>query len=165
MSNPVPFQQTERVDIYTLEHETRSQKQSEDPNATQKNADQDDWKSHIKMAFHVPSGDLKIRLGKMDTGAKKDVISQRVTNALKLQTEEYFGHPVKPVGPDDYVIMPVGKVQLDWHVLHRGITYNTEFLVLPADVSKDFDILLSEDTIKEHGFLKVDHNLCWLKIK
>ena len=95
----------------------------------------------------------------LDTGADLNVISHRVVEDLKLQTEEYEGAAVKPVGGS---YQPERQITLSWNVLNFPKTYTTTFAVFDERHSTDFDILLGRFTIKKIGFFKKDTSVWFL---
>ena len=118
----------------------------------------DEYESTFKLIIHQ-NEDFKMRLGKLDTGATVNVVSNAVVSALNMQTELYDGPPIDPLGEP---FTPERKIKIDWHVDKFPKTYTTEFLVIPNEISKDFDILLSDSTIKEIGFFKRNDKVFWL---
>ncbi len=117
-----------------------------------------EFKTTFRMAIHLADNLVAQRVGKLDTASKVDVISKQVVTSLGLAMEPYNGPIIAPLGPP---IHPVGEIKIDWHVAGRVKTYTTKFAVLDESLTKDFDALLSVDTIKEVGFYKVD-NTVWL---
>lgn len=111
------------------------------------------------MVIHASHDNLGTRIAKLDTGSKSNVISQDVVNELGMTMEPYSGLEVNPIGEP---IMPIGTVKLEWHIMKRKKTYNTEFLVFHADQAKSFDMLLSEDEIARIGFYKVNDEVWFL---
>lgn len=117
-----------------------------------------EFKTTFRMVIHLADNHVAQRVGKLDTASKVDVISKQVVTSLGLAMGPYNGPIIAPLGPP---IHPVGEIQIDWHVAGRCKTYTTNFAVLDESLTKDFDALLSVDTIKEVGFYKVD-NTVWL---
>lgn len=117
------------------------------------------WKSWFYMGILVPHKEAKAAIAKLDTGAKVDVISEDTVKRLEVGMEVYEGPNVRPVGTS--TIRPIGKVKLLWHVQGRHKTRETTFQVLDKDSTQGFDVLLSEDTIEEVGFYRVNNNV-WL---
>ncbi|KAL8851885.1 MAG: hypothetical protein Q9221_003208 [Calogaya cf. arnoldii] len=98
----------------------------------------------------------EVRVTCLDTGADIDVISHQVVEDLGLQTEEYTGGIIRPLGS---TYQPEGQVTLSWHVSGFSKTYTTTFVVFNEKYSKDFDILLGRFTIQKIGFYKKDTNV------
>ncbi|KAL9120489.1 MAG: hypothetical protein Q9187_002953 [Circinaria calcarea] len=119
-----------------------------------------EFKSTFKMLIHLPDGQFGTRIGKLDTGLRVDIISQQVMDTLGIKMEPYEGPELTPIGPN---IKPLGSIKLDWHIAQRQKTYTTTFAVLDTSSSKAFDILLSENTIKEIGFYINDDSVWFLK--
>lgn len=101
------------------------------------------------------------RVAKLDTASKMDVISEDVVISLRLPQKDYSGPWVLPIGPS---ICPIGQVEFDWHVSGRHKTYTNTFAVLDRKSSKDFDLLLGEETIRKIGFYDVDKRVFVLGI-
>ena len=114
------------------------------------------FKSIVKMVIHLPNERLGTRIGKLDTGSKFDVISEEVIDTLGIKMGPYLGPNLRPIGPD---VKPLGSIKLDWHVFQREKTYTTTFVVLNTNLSKGFDILLSEDTIGKVSFYNVNNSV------
>ena len=110
----------------------------------------DEYKSTFKLIIHR-NEDFIMRLGKLDTGATVNAVSNTVVSALDMQTEVYDGPSIDPVGK---TFKPDRKVTFNWHVSQFPKTYTNEFLVIPDEISEGFDILLGDSTIKEIGFYK-----------
>ena len=148
--------------MHTLEVEDSQQPQSGAPSilqdATYLPHPYDDFKTTFRMVIHRGDGQVAQRVGKLDTGSKVNVISKQVVTSLGLPMEPYKGPFIAPIGAP---VHPVGETEIDWHVASRGKTYTTKFAVLDDNLTKDFDALLSEDTVKEIGFYKVN-NTVWL---
>ncbi|KAL9046863.1 MAG: hypothetical protein Q9214_000412 [Letrouitia sp. 1 TL-2023] len=107
----------------------------------------------IKMAIHR-HGKTFIRIGKLDTAAEANIISQQVVEDLGLQPEAYKGEEsLSSIGGS---VQPLGVLNLDWNVMGKSKTYTDEFYVISKEQSKAFDILISEETIKSIGFFKKD---------
>ncbi|KAL9024266.1 MAG: hypothetical protein Q9196_006639 [Gyalolechia fulgens] len=99
------------------------------------------------MAIHRPEGQTIIRVAKLDTGAKVNLISRELVTSIGLHVEAYTGQDIQPIGPP---VSPKGQVTLDWHVSGKRPSHKTTFLIL--EDSQFFDILLSEQEIQKHGF-------------
>lgn len=109
------------------------------------------FKTQFKMVIHAPQDSFRTRIAKLDTASDVNVVSQDVVDELGITMNPYSGSKVTPVGEP---IMPIGTVSLEWHIATRKKTYNTEFLVFHADLTKSFDMLLSEVEIARIGFYK-----------
>ena len=109
---------------------------------------------------HAPDERVWMRVAKLDTGAKVNLISQRVVKECRLTTENYDGQGLQPLGPT--AIDPIGLTTFEWHVCQRQRTYRTTFAILKDDDCGDFDIILSEKAIGEIGFYMVNHEVFWL---
>ena len=127
--------------VTAIRHDNMIQKRNEKQPA-------DEYESTFKLIIHQ-NEDFIMRVGKLDTGADVNVVSNAVVSELNMQTELYDGPPIAPVGK---TFMPERKTKFDWHVSRFPKTYTTEFLVIPNEISKGFDVLLSDSTIKEIGF-------------
>lgn len=114
------------------------------------------FKTQFKLVIHTSQDQTNIRLAKVDTGSKVSAISEDVVNELGMIVEPYDGPKILPLGPP---IEPLGQVRLEWHVMKFTKTYNTVFLVFPANLTKDFDMLLSEDEIARIEFYKVNEKV------
>lgn len=107
--------------------------------------------THIKMVFHRHD-ETFIRIGKLDTAAEANIISQQVVEELGLQPKAYKGEAsLSSIGGN---VQPLGVLHLDWNVRGKSKTYTNEFFVISKDQSKSFDILICEETIKSIGFFK-----------
>ena len=120
-----------------------------------------EFKSTVKMVLYPPNGRSGTRIGKLDTGSRVNIISQKVMDTLGIKMEPYEGPDLTPIGPN---IKPLGSIKLDWHITNFKKTYTTTFVVLHTSLSEGFDILLSEETIKEVGFYKVNDDVFFLKL-
>ena len=118
--------------------------------------------STFTMVIEKPAGGVSQKVAKMDTGCTNDLnlMSQRVAIDLGLPLEEYHGPALRPMGP---VIFPIGEVIIEWHAYGKPLTYQTICVVVPADVSNDFEIILGEEEIKKRRFLMSDRRLYSLK--
>ena len=114
------------------------------------------WKTQFKMVIHLPKDGSKTRIATLDTGSRVDVVSKPVADALGMTMEPYDGEVVKPVVGE---VKPLGQLNLDWHVMGKGRTYTTKFLVLESEA---FDVLLSDETIGKIGFYKVNNEIWYL---
>ena len=115
------------------------------------------WKTQFKMVIHLPNKDSsKTRIAKLDTGSAVNVVSKPVAEALGMNMEPYYGADVVPLGG---TMRPLGQLTLDWHVMGKGKTYTTTFLVLE---SEEFDVLLSDETIGRIGFYTVNNEIWYL---
>ncbi|KAL9611480.1 MAG: hypothetical protein Q9167_003878 [Letrouitia subvulpina] len=118
--------------------------------------------TQINMAFHR-NGRTFIRIGKLDTAAEANIISQQVVEDLGLQPEAYNDNfSLSSIGGS---IQPLGVLKLDWNVMGKTKTYTNEFFVVNKNQSKAFDILISEGTIKSIGFFKKNVEVWCLELK
>ena len=108
----------------------------------------------FKMVIHMQGDETLTRMVQLDTGSSVDLLSQLVVLDLGKDLEPCEGQVI-PLGKSE-PIRPLGKVTLDWHIMGKPKTYKTTFLVLDAESSEDFDVLLSRDTIGRIGFYKTD---------
>lgn len=113
-----------------------------------------DWRTQFYMMVHIPGGAIKTYICKIDTASKVNVLSQQVVTSLGMTMEPYYGGRVAPLGGG--LIQPMGRLTLDWHVRGKNKTYETDFVVLDDDSTKDLDALLSEDTVGEIGFYLIN---------
>lgn len=118
-----------------------------------------DFKTTFRMVIHRADNQVAQRVFKLDTASMVNVISEQVVTSLGLAMKPYDvdGPSIAPLGPP---IRPVGEIEIDWHIACREKTYTTKFAVLDNSLTKDFDVLLGVDTIKEIGFYKVN-NAVW----
>lgn len=120
------------------------------------------FKTQFLMAIHE-SQDLThssgMRIAKVDTGSKVNCISHDVVKDLDMILRPYSGPAVHPLGKP---VMPMGTVKLEWHIMKRTKTYNSEFLVFDSELSRGFDVLLSEDEIAKIGFYIVNNKVWFL---
>ncbi|KAI4265618.1 MAG: hypothetical protein L6R35_007080, partial [Caloplaca aegaea] len=101
------------------------------------------------MAIQSPMGTTQHVAG-LDTGASKNLISQRSAIASGLSLEPYDGPVLDAVGTE---IRPVGRVTFEWCVSNfETKLYTTTFAVLDDDHCKDFNILLGKEEIDKLGF-------------
>ena len=117
-----------------------------------------EWKSIVYMVFHLPTGNVKMAPAKLDTASSVDLISEDTVNRFGMDWDKCECEELFPVGPP---FKPIGKLTLPWNVLNKTKTRVTTFLVLDKKTSQMFDILLSEQTIREVGFYRVDSTV-WL---
>lgn len=115
------------------------------------------WKTQFKMVIHLPKDGSKTRIAKLDTGSSVDLVSKSVAEALDMKMEPYYDGDVVPLGE---TMTPLGQLTLDWHVMGKGKTYTTTFLILD---SKEFDVLLSDETIWKIGFYTVNKDIWYLE--
>ena len=163
-SQPIDGQGEAYRDVDSFEFERTLPPEAEEPRTFQDaayRAPPTQFKTTFKMVLHTPDGRSGTRIGKLDTGSSVDLISQKVMETLCIKMEPYRGPDLTPIGPN---IKPLGSIKLDWHVAKRKKTYTTTFVVLNASLTEGFDILLSEDTIKEVGFYKVDDSVFFLQV-
>lgn len=114
------------------------------------------------ICLHIPDKeDFVARMAKLDTGAEVDVMSQAVYNVLDVKMDVYDGPPIKAFG--NTYIKPLGQVKVDWRVSQKFKTYTSQFLVFDDSLSKDFDVLLGDNTIKKVGFFERNHAVWILK--
>ncbi|CAF9904963.1 MAG: hypothetical protein HETSPECPRED_004835 [Heterodermia speciosa] len=113
-------------------------------------SDEADELTQFKMVIHLPNGGEERRIAKVKVGSSFDVVSKSVADALGMKMESYDGGDIKPL---EETLRPLGQLMLDWHVMGKGKTYTTTFLVLESD---DFDVLLGDETIGKIGFVKVN---------
>ena len=117
------------------------------------------WKTQLYMVIYIPGGDdIKMCACKLDTASSVNILSWQTVNRLGVSMEPYDGDMVVPLGDP---VQPVGQVTLDWHVRGRSKTYTTDFVVLDERSSRGFDALLSEKTIGDIGFYKLNETV-WL---
>ncbi|KAL8635630.1 MAG: hypothetical protein Q9226_009336 [Calogaya cf. arnoldii] len=114
------------------------------------------WFERVFYMVFLGMGKNEVRVTCLDTCADIDVISHQVVKDLGLQTEEYTGGIVRPLGSTYH---PEGQVTLSWHVSGFPKTYTTTFVVFNEQYSKDFDILLGRFTIQRIGFYQKDPNV------
>ena len=93
----------------------------------------------------------------LDTGSSVNLLSQLVLLDLGMALEPYEGQLI-PLGNGER-IQPLGKVNLEWHVMGKPKTYKSTFLVLDDKSSEDFDVLLGRETIGRVGFYKTDEKV------
>ena len=117
--------------------------------------------SKFKICFHKPDGKCATRVGKLDTAASANVMSQAVFSSLGMNMEAWDGPALKPMGNGDSLI-PLGKLNIDWHVSGKCKTYTSDFAILEHSLSKDFDVLLGEHTMQEVGFYTHNYNVWFL---
>ncbi|KAL8889190.1 MAG: hypothetical protein Q9215_003489 [Flavoplaca cf. flavocitrina] len=115
----------------------------------------------FRMIIHLPNGLTRQRLACLDTCSDMNVISHNVVDSLQLETEEYTGDAIRPLGPATNTYMPERKVTIDWNVLKFHKTYTTTFAVLDEEYSDEFDILLGLDTIRKIQFYKKNKKIWW----
>lgn len=113
-----------------------------------------DWRTQFYMTVHTPGGAIKTHICKIDTASKVNILSQQLVTRLGMTMEPYEGGSVAPLGGG--LIQPIGKLTLDWHVLGRIKTYETNFVVLDDESTKDIDALISEDTVGKIGFYLIN---------
>lgn len=117
------------------------------------------FKTQFNMVIHPSQNRIGTRVAKLDTASKVNVLSEDVVNELGMTMEPYLGRDVFPIGKP---VRPMGTVRLEWHIMKRTKTYNTEFLVFNSDLSKDFDVLLSEGEIARIGFYRKNSDVWFL---
>ena len=108
----------------------------------------------FEMVIHMQGDQTLTRMVQLDTGSSVDLLSQLVILDLGKDLEPYKGQGI-PLD-DGEPIRPLGTVTLDWHAMGKPKTYKTTFLVLDAESSKDFDVVLGRNTIGRIGFYKTD---------
>ena len=113
------------------------------------------------MIIHLPNGLIRQRLACLDTCSDMDVISHHVVDSLNLDTENYTGDAIRPLGPATNIYMPERKVTIDWNVAKFHKTYTTTFAVLDEEHGDEFDILLGLDTIRKIRFYKKNKKIWW----
>ncbi|KAL8670138.1 MAG: hypothetical protein Q9168_005303 [Polycauliona sp. 1 TL-2023] len=114
----------------------------------------------FRMVIHMPNQDrIAQRLACLDTQADVDVISQEVVDSLRLETDEYTGEAVRPLGPITNMYQPARQVTLEWNVAKFHKTYTTTFVVFNKDHSDEFDLLLGRDTIRKVNFFKKNNGI------
>lgn len=114
-------------------------------------------KTQFNMVIHAPQDRIGTRVAKVDTGSDVNVVSEDVVKELDMTMKPYLGRDVFSIGK---LVRPLGTVRLEWHIMKRTKTYNTEFLVFAPDMSRDFDVLLSEDEIAKVGFY-INNSKVW----
>lgn len=120
-------------------------------------------RTSFKMVIDRPGHKSSIRVAKLDTGSKVDVMSEDVAKSLGLSIETYIGRSLQPVGPKGTALNPIGKSIINWHARGFYKTYRTEFLVLDSTCTQDFDILIGEHTIDEYNLLQDNKSVFWLR--
>ena len=115
------------------------------------------FRTTFKMVLYMQGDQTLTRMVQLDTGSSVELLSQLVILDLGKDLEPYEGQVIRLDGGEP--IRPLGKVTLDWHVMGKAKTYKTTFLVLDAESSNDFDVVLSRDTIGRIGFYKIDDNV------
>lgn len=71
----------------------------------------------LKMVIHLPGDKTKIRLAKLDTGSKVNVLSQDVAKDLSTEMEPYpEDGKVEGLAPLGEPIRPWGTLTFDWNV-------------------------------------------------
>ncbi|MCJ1375578.1 hypothetical protein MMC20_006815 [Loxospora ochrophaea] len=111
------------------------------------------------MVFRNTSGGLDMRVGKLDTGAEVNCISEGVVEELGYmhKMQRYDDRPLEPFGGKKAVLVrPLGKIELYWHIKSKTKTYKTTFNVIDKEASSSFDVLLGANEIKEIGFYNVN---------
>lgn len=103
------------------------------------------WKTTFKIVIHRRDTSI-MRVAKLDSGANVDVMSKRVADSLGMKLEPYFGEDNLALGGRK---TPLGQLTLDWHVMGKGRTYTSTFLILDVE---NFDVLLGDKTIGEVEF-------------
>lgn len=88
-------------------------------------------------------------MAKLDTGSSVNIMRHAVFSALQMKMDVYDGQPLRPLG--EFRIIPLGQVNVDWHVGQKSTTYTSQFVILDDSLT-DFDVLLGEDTINEVSF-------------
>lgn len=152
------------LDVDTIGIREAQKAATEEPGASPSAADlarPTRFTSTLKMVLYPPNGRPGTRIGKLDTGSKVNVISQKVMDTLGIKIEPYEGPDLTPIGPN---IRPLGSITLDWHVMTRKKTYTTTFVVLNTSLSEGFDILLGEETIREIGIYQDNRDVFFLNL-
>lgn len=68
--------------------------------------------STFKICLHKSDGKCATRVGKLDTAASANVMSQAVFSSLGMNMEVWDGPALKPIGNGDSII-PLGKLNID----------------------------------------------------
>ena len=150
-------------DVYTVGiedsqeqlHRTAPERSQNDSSVDQSSK----FKTQFNIVIHASQDRNRRRIAKLDTASKVNALSEDVVKELGLTMEEYSGSDVFPIGDP---VRPIGKVKLEWHIMKRTKTYNTEFLVFTSDLSRGFDVLLGEDEIAKIGFYKKNNDVWFL---
>lgn len=119
-------------------------------------AAQSGYKPILGMVIHLSNADIARRTVILNTDVTTNVISHRVVQDLELEMGQYVGGLIARLGG---LFLPIGTVVLEWHVLNRKVTHKTEFAVLEDRYSRDFDVLLGEETIRENSFLRANNTV------
>lgn len=132
----------------------------EEPNASQNPAaflQQSKLRTQFLIRFYKDNGeDSATRMAQLDTGSKVNIISREIIDVIGKPMKDYSGPPLKPLGPH---IIPIGEIELDWHVAKYPKTYTHNFLVFD---NLPLDVLLGEKTIADVGFYKEDRGVFFL---
>lgn len=118
------------------------------------------FKSVYRIVVHGPNGRRWIQAAKLDSGSPQDLISRDLISSIGFQVKAYEGLPLQGLGPP---FRPTDQVTIEWHVSKSKsqTKYKTTFAVLD-DCPDDWDILLSEPTIRKAEFYIEDPKLWWI---
>ena len=150
--------QIQAVSTHSSQNCILRQKESETPQYLITSGEVAKLRTILKMVIHLPGDKQKIRLAKLDTGSRVDLLSLDVAKDLPIKMEPYpeDGEGVAPLGEP---IRPLGILTFDWHVMTRQKTYTSTFLVLDPVSSRMFDALLGAETIEKIGFYQTNDHI------